>query len=58
MKTEYNHGGGLGISNIWPWREEFCWANSSGEGTEPTFELAVQAAENSKIEEAEERMES
>lgn len=47
MKTEYNHGGA--ISNVWQDRSEFRWSNRAGEGAEPTFELAVQAAEHALL---------
>lgn len=47
MKTEYNHGNSLGISNIWQDRSTFSWANRAGEGCgEPSFEAAVVAAES------------
>ncbi len=46
MKTEYNHGGALGISNIWQSNSTWSWANRAGEGCgEPSFEAAVTAAE-------------
>lgn len=46
MKTEYNHGNLLGISNIWQDRSTWAWSNRTGEGCgEPSFEAAVTAAE-------------
>ena len=48
MSTEYNHGNGMGISNIWtPDGVTWSWANAHGEGCgELTFDAAVEAAED------------
>lgn len=57
MKTEYNHGNLLGISNIWQDRSTWAWSNRAGESCgEPSFEAAVTAAESVLLEARDKRM--